>query len=592
VKSARAFAALKLRRRHRTFLWVAGVVGLLCAASAGFLVWEVRAVHSNLAAAQAAADRLQTEMARHRRPSAEVLGGIREHAAAARRATTTPVWGVAEKLPLVGPPLRTVRGLSVAADDLATGVLPEAVRLQRILASGQIVHRDRVDLHRLSAATDLLGNVHRQLSRIHKGLSGLPGSTAVGRLDTARQRLSDQVASLSGSVSKAQATTRLLRPVLGASGPRSYFVAFQNNAEARGTGGLVGTFGILTADRGRITLHDFASDDTLPYTAAPVADFGSAFDRRYGPAKSTQGLANSNLSAHFPYAAQIWVGLWERQTGRRLDGAIATDPVGLAHILEATGPVQLPDGKRLTASNTVELTESTLYASYNNNERKRFLVQVAQSVAAALLNHHPDSVALLQALRQNADDGRLRVWSKDASIESALEEAGLAGEVPEGTGPFAYLVVNNSAGNKMDYYLGRSLTYELGPCEGGTRSSVVRIRLTNTAPAAGLPALVALRSDDPEHPHPPGSTQIWLSLYASSGARFTGGTLDGQRLLLSSTEERGHLVLGAQVELLPGQTREVDVRLLEPASKRSPVVPVQPLARPQTTKVLGRPCAK
>ncbi|MER6410482.1 DUF4012 domain-containing protein [Streptomyces humidus] len=585
-------AVMARRGSRRAFFWAAAVVVLLSAASAGCLLWEIRAVQGNLAAAEAATYRISTEMVRHRQSANETLSSLRKHTAAARKAASTPVWGVAEKLPLMSPPLRTARGLSVAADEMATGVLPEALRLQQMLASGQIVHNDRVDLHRLSAATELLGKVHRQLAGIQTGLSGLPGSTAVGRVDRERQRLSDRLAGLSESVSKAEKTTRLLAPVLGASGPRSYFVAFQNNAEARGTGGLVGTFGILTADHGRITLHDFASDDTLPQTPTPVADFGPAFTGRYGPAESAQGLANSNLSAHFPYAAQIWVGLWQRHTGRRLDGAIATDPVGLAHVLEATGPVRLPDGKRLTAANTVELTESTLYASHSNIERKRFLVQVAQSVAAALLNGHPDSGALLRSLRQNADDGRLRVWTREASTQSALEEAGLAGEVPQRTGPFAYLVVNNSAGNKMDYYLGRSLTYELGPCEGGTRSSVVRIKLTNAAPAAGLPALVTLRSDDPGHPHPPGSTQVWLSLYASSGARFTGATLDGRQLLLSSAEERGHPVLGAQVELLPGRSREVDVRLLEPASERSPVVPVQPLARPQHTKVFVRPCAK
>ncbi|AVV40719.1 hypothetical protein C6376_03990 [Streptomyces sp. P3] len=592
VESARAFAALMSRRRHRAFLWVVGAVGLFSAASAGFLVWEVRTVQSSLAAAQVATDRLQAEMDRHRRPSAEELDDIRKHTAAARVAAGTPVWSVAEHLPLMGPPLRSARGLSVAADEMATGVLPEAVRLHQMFASGQMVHHGRVDLRRFAAATNLLGKVHRQLTGIETGLHGLPGSTAVGRLDLARQRLSGRVARLSDSVLEAEATTRLLMPLLGASGPRHYFLAFQNNAEARGTGGLVGTFGILTADRGRITLHDFASDDMLPRTTTPVANFGPTFDRRYGAAESAQGLANSNLSAHFPYAAQIWVGLWQRHTGQRLDGAIATDPVGLARVLKATGPVRLPDGKRLTAENTVELTESTLYASYSNIERKRFLVQVAQAVATALLHRHHDSVALLHALRQNATDGRLRVWSRDAPTESALEEAGLAGDVPERTGPFAYLVVNNSAGNKMDYHLRRSLTYELGPCAGGTRSSVVRIRLTNAAPAAGLPALVALRSDDPRRSHVPGSTSIWLSLYASSGARFTGGTLDGRRLLLSSTEERGHPVFGTQLELLPGQTREVDIRLLEQASDRPPVVPLQPLARPQTTKVRIQPCVK
>ncbi|MFJ3305934.1 DUF4012 domain-containing protein [Streptomyces sp. NPDC086549] len=560
---------------------------------AGWLLWEVRTVQSNLAAAQAAGRRLLAETVGHRRPSDEALRSVREHTAAAREATAAPVWHVAEKLPLLGPPLRTARGLGVAADEMATGVLPEAVRLQRMFESGQIVHDDAVDLRRLSAVARLLEGVQGRLTDVRADLGGLPRSTGVHRLDTARQQLSDGVTRLSGSVSRAGATTRLLVPFLGASGPRSYFLAFQTNAEARGTGGLVGSFGIVTVDRGRITLHDFASNDVLPYTDTPVARFGPEFDRRYGAAESAQGVANSNLSAHFPYAARIWVGLWQRHTGRRLDGAIATDPVGLARVLRATGPVRLPDGKELTAANTVELTESTSYALYDDKtERKRFLVHVAQSVAAALLHRDHDPVALLQALRQNAEEGRLRVWSDDASTEAALEEGGLAGDISERKGPLAYLVVNNTAGNKLDYYLGRSLTYELGPCQDGTRPSEVRIRLTNAAPTAGLPAYVTYRSDDPKHPHPHGSTRIWLSLYASSGAQFTGGTLDGRQLMLSSTEERGHPVLGTQLELMPGQTRELVIRLLEPASDRPPTVPVQPLVRPQVTKVSGRPCAR
>ncbi|MFJ3235798.1 DUF4012 domain-containing protein [Streptomyces sp. NPDC086787] len=566
---------------------------MLSAASAGLLVWEARTVQSNLAAVQAATGRLQTEMVRHNgQHTAETLEYIRNHADAARKAASTPWWSAAEYLPLMGPSLRSARGLSVVADGLATGVLPEAVRLQQMLASREIMHDGRFDLRRLSAAADLLGSLQRRLTGIEATMNGLPTSTGVGRLDVARQRLSGRVARLSDSVSEAGAAARLLVPVLGASGSRSYFLAFQNNAEARGTGGLVGTFGILTADHGRITVHDFASDDSLPRTATPVADFGPAFDRRYGAAESTQGLANSNLSAHFPYAAQIWAGLWQRHTGQRLDGVIATDPVGLARLLEATGPARLPEGEQLTAENAVAFTESTLYASYSNIERKRFLVQVAQSVATALLHQHHDPVALLDALRQNAGDGRLRMWSRDVSTQSQLRDRGLAGEVPERTGPFAYLVVNNSAGNKMDYYLRRSLTYELGPCAGDSRTSVVRIRLTNAAPKAGLPSLVALRSDDPEHSHPPGSTSIWLSLYASSGAGFTGGTLDGRRILLSSTDERGHPVLGTQMELLPGQTRQVDIRMVEPLSDRRPVVPVQPLAQPQITRTRIQPCTK
>lgn len=590
-EGARAFAALVLRRHHRAFLWVAGAVGLLSAASAGFLVWEVRAVQSNLAAAQVAADRLQTEMARHRQPSAEVLGDIRKHTAAARGAAGTPVWSVAENLPLMGPPLRSARGLSVAADEIATGVLPDAVRLHQMLASGPMVHHGRVDLRRLSAATDLLGNARRQLTGIETSLNGLPGSTVVGRLDMERQRLSDRVARLSASVSEAEATTRLLMPLLGASEPRSYFLALQNNAEARGTGGLVGTFGILTADRGRITLHDFASDDTLPRTTTPVANFGPEFDRRYGAAESTQGLANSNLSAHFPYAAQIWVGLWERHTGQRLDGAIATDPVGLARVLKATGPVRLPDGKQLTAENTVELTEHPLRVVQQHRTKAfpgtgRTVSRHCLAAPRPRFGGPPQRTATERRRRPTAclEQRCLhQVGTRKGGAGRRRPRENRAVRLSRGqqfrgqqNGLLSATVADLRAWSLRGRY-----PFQRGAHQADKRRSHHGLASPRCSPFRRSPALT--------------SSGIHKRLaFAVRQFRCAVHRWDPGRAAtsLSSTEERGHPVLGTQMELLPGQTREVDIRLLEPASDRPPVVPLQPLARPQTTKVHIQPCVK
>ena len=52
----------------------------------------------------------------------------------------------------------------------------------------------------------------------------------------------------------------------------------------------------------------------------------------------------------------------EQQTGTKVDGVIAIDPVVLSYILGATGPVVMPDGETVTQDNVVELTESTLRA--------------------------------------------------------------------------------------------------------------------------------------------------------------------------------------------------------------------------------------
>lgn len=582
----------KRRRPGRQILLGAAVILLPLAALSGGVLLQARAVHAHLSAAQQDVARLAATFERGATPSEHELASLREHTGAARRATSAPWWTALGELPLAGRPFRTVHGISVAADEAATQVLPDAVRLREVADPARIMRQDGgVELERLAAAEPVLARIETSLQHIGHNLTALPGATGIGRLDAARARLTAQAAHLTRSAESARTAVRLLPPVLGESSPRSYFFAFQTNAEARGTGGLVGVFGILTADHGRIAVHDLSSDDALTSAPEPVADLGPDFESRYAAGDSTRLMANSNLSAHFPYAAQIWTGFWRQKTGQQLDGAIATDPVGLARLLEATGPVQLPGGEQLTAANAVALTESTAYTRYTDKSaRKGFLIQAAQSVTEALLHGRHDPVALLRALHRLADDGRLRMWSTDPHTQEALEDTELAGSVPQRDDPYAALVVNNSAGNKLDYYLDRSLRYELAPCVAGMRESLIRVRLANNAPVSGLPEYVRLRSDDRTHPHSPGSTRIWVSLYATVGAQFRGAELDGRLLPMSLETERSHPVLASEVELEPGQVRELVIHLREPASARPPMVPVQPLVRPQTTQVVAAPC--
>nr|WP_133999166.1 DUF4012 domain-containing protein [Streptomyces sp. 846.5] len=580
------------RRRRGRLLLGAVLACVPLAVLAAWLTVQARTAQARLSAAQVTMVRLRTETLAGAEPGQQELARLREQTAAARRATSGVWWTATAHLPLAGRPFRTAHGIAVAADELATRVMPQVVTLRQVAGPATLVRRDGgIDLASLVAADPVLQRIETSLTEVRQGLDALPAANGIGGVDDARARLSRVVTGLTGRVAKVRTAVGLLVPALGASGPRSYFLAFQTNAEARGTGGLVGAYGVLTADHGRITVHDLSSDDWLA-APAPVADLGPAFENRYGAAASSRLLANSNLSAHFPYAAQIWTGLWRRHTGQRLDGAIATDPVGLAQLLQATGPVPLPNGEELTAANTVALTESTAYARYTDTAtRKHFLVQVAQAVSEALLHGHREPLALLRVVDHLRADGRLRMWSADPRTQGALEGTALSGAVSERPGPYAALVVNNSAGNKLDYYLDRRLRYELGPCARGYRTSTVRIRLTSHAPTSGLPGDITLRSDDPTHAHPPGSTLVWVSLYASVGAQLWNAELDGRPLLMSPSVERSHLLLSAQVELIPGQAREMDLHLREPASALSPAVPVQPLVRPQTTQVVAARCS-
>ena len=185
---------------------------------------------------------------------------------------------------------------------------------------------------------------------------------------------------------------RLAPSMMGADGPRTYFMGFQTNAEARGTGGLLGGFGILRFDNGTPTVDTLAANTELVGPFTPI-DLGPEYAKQYGFTNPTTDFRNSNQSSHFPYTAQIWKSMWAQQSGMNVDGVIAIDPVALSYMLGAVGPVTMPDGEVVTKDNVVELTESTAYIRFPTDQtaRKKYLQDIANEVVKKMTG--PDRIA-------------------------------------------------------------------------------------------------------------------------------------------------------------------------------------------------------
>lgn len=546
-------------------------------------------VRDHLEAARDALLRLRT--ARLGSPGdslSRTLADARRHAAEARRLTGGPDWALLTRLPLVGDAATTVRGLAGAAAEF-TDVLAEVQRVAAPLMTGggALAGDDQSRmLETLDALAPVLDRAAVRIAAARSDLARTPARTGLEAVDRARDTMVREAGRIQGWAGAAANVAALAPPMLGRDGPRRYFLAFQTNAEARGTGGLVGAYGILRADRGRIAIERLSANSGLASSPKPVVDHGLRFRARYGPS-ATKMLSVSNLSPHFPYAATTWAGLWQRQTGRPVDGAIATDPVGLARMLEITGPVRLPGGETVTAGNVVDLTERVAYERYSDPvERKKYLIKLAGAVSEALIRADPEPARLVPVLANLAGDRRVQIWTGRQDEEARLAATPLGGVLPERPGPYAALVVNNSAGTKLDYYLGRSLTYELGPCRpDGMRQATVRIRLANDVPRGHLPSYVTDRLDSPRRSHVPGSNLLWVSLYGAVGAQATEMRVDGRPSGFYTEYERSHPIFSSVLEFAPRQTRTVELDLLEPYSAAPPTVPVQPLVRPQETVI-------
>lgn len=503
------------------------------------------------------------------------------HAQQARDATHSLPWVVASAIPWLGSPFETGQQISEVVLGLANNVLVPAAEAGTALSPDRLIDGSRVDVQLLRTEEPKLSEISAAATRLNAQAQAIADPRYVSVIREARTQLQGQTSDITGLLENTALAARLAPAMMGADGPRSYFMAFQTNAEARGTGGLLGGFGVLRFDNGTGTVDTLGSNTELDKPFAPI-DLGPEFAETYGYANPFGDFRNSNLSSHFPYAAQIWRSMWAQQTGMNVDGVVAIDPFALSYILGAVGPVTLADGEQITKENVVELTESTAYSRFPNDQAAR--KQYLQDIASAVVNKMTTSVgsprALLDALGRAVSEGRIAVWSAVPAEQEMLEQTPLAHIIPDDSAPYAEVVINNLAGNKMDYYLERDIEYVADGCEGDTRMSTVTVRLKNAVPDAPLPDYVTSAGGlNPDIPVslPSGSMVTSVRLIGTAGAKLESALSNGEKVAVVVGTERNHPTFEIQVAIPPGQSGELTFRLSEPTTPGAPRVPIQPL---------------
>ncbi|HWA65684.1 MAG TPA: DUF4012 domain-containing protein [Mycobacteriales bacterium] len=547
-----------------------------------------------LADARTDIDRVRADLLAGRSAEADMLAAQHD-ALAAHSDTHDLIWDAASWL----PPVKTVRGITTALDTLATQALPDVVQVGSRLSPGELrIGPNHIALAPLVAAAPTMRQAAAAAILARTEVASLP-SGWIGLISTARSKVLTELTSLAGSVDDVARFATAGPDMLGLHGPRRYFVGIQNNAEARATGGLVAAYAVVTADHGRIHVVEHGNDGKLQaFTAAkPVIPLDADYAHEYGNYEPAQRWITSNVSPDFPVAADIWAHLWEEQTGEHIDGTFGVDPVGLAQILGAVGPVTVHGYPgEFSGSNLATFIESTEYVAFpglDNTRRKNFLGDVGDAVIKKMLSGAGDAQAIASALGSAAGGGHLSLWSMNDSEEGQIVGTPLAGALPATTAPFASLSVDNATSSKLDYYLDRSLTYQAGGCGSSRRESTITVTLDNTAPRHGLPEYVrsiTLPGGEPAVEQVPNNT-LFVFIHATDGAALERATLDGHPVAVGEGVERGHPVYFVSVKLSPDLPRTIVLHLSEPTTSGAATTQVQPLARPQQTTLDVPKCA-
>lgn len=559
------------RHRRRLVLRVVGVVLLVLVLAGAWLVWRGLQLADAL---QDAEDDMGAARSAVGSGDVAALGalvpGLQDAAARASASTGDPVWRAAEHLPYVGRQLRAASAVTEALDGIATGALPPLVDAAAGLSADALVPRDgRIDVAALRAAATPVAQASAATAQAVAALDTVDVDGLVPALAERFVPVRDELGVLAARLDEADTALATVPALLGADGPRSYLVLVLNPAELRSAGGIVGSVLELHAADGRLEFGEQRAaravarpDGTaVPWTDAERALLGDA------PARFMQSVT---ATPDFARSAELALALWKQDTGRDLDGVLTVDPVVLASLLRVIGPTTTPDGAVLDSGNALQTLLSDVYRQLpDGDESDAYFAAVAQATTSATLAGGYDGTAMVEALRDAVDDGRVAVWTTDESLMGALRDAGLAQEFlgdDARADRTAGVFLNDRTVSKMDYYLDADVTADDLTCGPDDTGATVALTLTSTAPADAATTLPVYVTGGGVNGVPAGSIATQVLLYAPRG-----GTLGEVTV---STDGAAPVVVGPRVEvqggrevgsidvtLEPGQTATVEVRM-------------------------------
>ena len=432
-----------------------------------------------------------------------------------------------------------------------------------------------------------VAHLDQSLPHLQKTLSAISALRISGLfapLDNRLEEIRTQASSLHEATSSIAPILRIFPGISGQSMPRNYLIAFQNSAEARGTGGILGAYAVMNVDKGKAKFSAYGSNVGLVQLQDTPIPMPREFVRLYN---DDPGIwQNSNISPHFPYGAQIWLALWKNQSGQELDGVLTFDPAALSYLLKATGPIVV-DGEVIDSENVVRVTLSDVYKKYvtNNDSRKRFLIEIIKAVSKKIEDKEFKATELAAQMIQPLNQHRILFYSTNAIEQEILNKSKISGSVSRESDNQFRLVIQNTSGNKMDYYLQRDLKIETLTC-GPKPQTRVTFTLTNTAKAEEkLPAYVVGRLDLNRPSGVANSYGTRAIVFAPVGASILSTTeATTKKKFGFLVKERGHIGVAVQVDLAAGQSQEFSV--VFSGGKGPLTTHVQPLVLDQKTAII------
>jgi hypothetical protein len=530
------------------------VAFLLVSVWAFITIWQAR---TDLRGAQSEAtalarDRTQLFSSKGRARAARQIAAMHRGATAAAALVdgSIPLHALSW-IPFVG---QQVTGVTSLVNDFDTTSQQAATLLSSLQGLVRHSHGTSISLPALEALDQ---HVHASVLALRPLDRG--SGVLVGPIATARDNFDKETTKVTALLATGGNLLNYALPFLGADGPRTYFVAGENDAEMRDQGAVL-SWAILTAKHGTFSMTKSHSVGTLRIRHPAPVRLPLATLAAFGQLEPEQVWQSVDATADFPLSAQVMAAMYRQRTHHSVDGVIGVDPFTIEHILQAIGQVDISGIPRpVTSHNVLFVLMHGLYLlypkGYQQGRRHDEVAAVASAAVAKMKSkhHHYDLAYLVDQLAKAAHNRHLLVWSRFPKLEQAVENFGASGSlVAQGTNA-VHLAIESAVAAKLDWYVHTAVIYNVTIDPIGDALITATIVVANEAPKGCRPHYIC----GPDHINSSikgqyvGRLDLWLPRGAVTDAHAVG-------------DESGLVLARDTVRLKPKQIETIVIQATVP----------------------------
>ncbi|PIR67767.1 hypothetical protein COS74_01950 [bacterium CG06_land_8_20_14_3_00_33_50] len=363
-----------------------------------------------------------------------------------------------------------------------------------------------------------------------------------------------------------------LPTITGLAQEKNYLLIFQNNNEMRGTGGFIGSFGILKMKDAEI--KDFYVDDIYkldnPYSKAVAA--GKAIyvapPLPMNPASTGNwALRDSNLDPDFSKTAKNIISFYKTETKyaennkypERIDGIISVTPTVLEKILKITGPIKLDDyGITINSGNLLETLQIEVEAGKDKQDSKNpktILGNIKDKLVTKISSlNTQETKQLLFSMLEMIDEKHMLIYSTDNEIQKIADALNWTGKIDNKPNDDFLMVVNNNfGGGKSSLKVNEDLQQEIIIKEDG--SIIKNLTITREHTSDYLY----------KYYDPWAKREMWLvginknyiKIYTPNGSRLIKA--EGFENKIDIYNEDGKTVFGSEFSLAPKEKKTAQI---------------------------------